>query len=452
MSGDDIRGAMPHSVQAEQSVLGGLLLDNDAIDRIGDLQPADFFVADHRAIFAEIRRSMEAGKRCDVLTVTDALPGITANYVHSLAANTPSSANIGRYAEIVRDRSLRRGLMALSSDMADAAMTDRKTAAKAIVDTVATRLDAMADTAEDADPVRAADDMLGYLTLLQQREEGNVRAMSTGFPDLDEMLSGGIRRGEVVLVAARPKVGKTGFALSVARHVAFDHSVLMLEMEMPRAQLHDRNMAALAKVSLGRLMAPKKLEAHEWDSVTAALAKIEHLNLFIDDRAGLRMLDVRNKARRIKRKAGLDLLVIDYLQLMEADGDNRNAQIESITRGIKTLAKELDIGVLLLSQLNREVEKRTDKRPLPSDLRDSGSIEQDCDVGLFLYRDEIYREDSPDAGIVEVNVGLNRHGSTGTVGLAYIGDQARFESLPHGTVFGRARRDERRPVYSGLRD
>lgn len=452
MSGDDIRGAMPHSVQAEQSVLGGLLLDNDAIDRIGDLQPADFFVADHRAIFAEIRRSMEAGKRCDVLTVTDALPGTPASYVHSLAANTPSSANIGRYAEIVRDRSLRRGLMALSSDMADAAMSDRKTAAKAIVDTVATRLDAMADTAEDADPVRAADDMLGYLTLLQQREEGNVRAMSAGFPDLDEMLSGGIRRGEVVLVAARPKVGKTGFALSVARHVACDHSVLMLEMEMPRAQLHDRNMAALAKVSLGRLMAPKKLEAHEWDSVTAALAKIEHLNLFIDDRAGLRMLDVRNKARRIKRKAGLDLLVIDYLQLMEADGDNRNAQIESITRGIKTLAKELDIGVLLLSQLNREVEKRTDKRPLPSDLRDSGSIEQDCDVGLFLYRDEIYREDSPDAGIVEVNVGLNRHGSTGTVGLAYIGDQARFESLPHGTVFGRARRDERRPVYSGLRD
>lgn len=452
MSGDDIRGAMPHSVQAEQSVLGGLLLDNDAIDRIGDLQPADFFVADHRAIFAEIRRSMEAGKRCDVLTVTDALPGIPANYVHSLAANTPSSANIGRYAEIVRDRSLRRGLMALSSDMADAAMSDRKTAAKAIVDTVAARLDAMADTAEDADPVRAADDMLGYLTLLQQREEGNVRAMSTGFPDLDEMLSGGIRRGEVVLVAARPKVGKTGFALSVARHVAFDHSVLMLEMEMPRAQLHDRNMAALAKVSLGRLMAPKKLEAHEWDSVTAALAKIEHLNLFIDDRAGLRMLDVRNKARRIKRKAGLDLLVIDYLQLMEADGDNRNAQIESITRGIKTLAKELDIGVLLLSQLNREVEKRTDKRPLPSDLRDSGSIEQDCDVGLFLYRDEIYREDSPDAGIVEVHVGLNRHGSTGTIGLAYIGDQARFESLYPGTIFGRQRKDDRRPVYSGLKD
>ncbi len=452
MSGDDIRGAMPHSVQAEQSVLGAMLLDNDAIDRCGEIRADDFFVADHRAIFAEIRRSMEAGKRCDVLTVTDALPGIPASYVHSLAANTPSSANIGRYAEIVRDRSLRRGLMALSSDMADAAMSDRKTAAKAIVDTVATRLDAMADTAEDADPVRAADDMLGYLTLLQQREEGNVRAMSTGFPDLDEMLSGGIRRGEVVLVAARPKVGKTGFALSVARHVACDHSVLMLEMEMPRAQLHDRNMAALAKVSLGRLMAPKKLEAHEWDSVTAALAKIEHLNLFIDDRAGLRMLDVRNKARRIKRKAGLDLLVIDYLQLMEADGDNRNAQIESITRGIKTLAKELDIGVLLLSQLNREVEKRTDKRPLPSDLRDSGSIEQDCDVGLFLYRDEIYREDSPDAGIVEVHVGLNRHGSTGTIGLAYIGDQARFESLYPGTIFGRQRKDDRRPVYSGLKD
>ncbi len=452
MSGDDIRGAMPHSVQAEQSVLGGLLLDNDAIDRIGDLQPADFFVADHRAIFAEIRRSMEAGKRCDVLTVTDALPGIPANYVHSLAANTPSSANIGRYAEIVRDRSLRRGLMALSSDMADAAMTDRKTAAKAIVDTVATRLDAMADAGEDSEPVRASDDMRAYIEVLVARQEGVAAALSTGFPDLDRMLSGGIRRGEVVLIAARPKVGKTGLALAIARNVAESANVLLLEMEMPRAQLHDRNMAALARVSLARLLDPNRLDQDDWNRITSALGRIERMGLFVDDKAGLRMIDVRNKARRVKRRHGLDLLVIDYLQLMEADGDNRNAQIESITRGIKTLAKELDIGVLLLSQLNREVEKRTDKRPLPSDLRDSGSIEQDCDVGLFLYRDEIYREDSPDAGIVEVNVGLNRHGSTGTIGLAYIGDQARFESLPHGTVFGRARRDERRPVYSGLRD
>jgi len=452
MSGDDIRGSLPHSVEAEQSVLGALLLDNDAIDRCGEIRADDFFVADHRAIFAEIRRSMEAGKRCDVLTVTDALPGIPANYVHSLAANTPSSANIGRYAEIVRDRSLRRGLMALSSDMADAAMTDRKTAAKAIVDTVATRLDAMADAGEDSEPVRASDDMRAYIEVLVARQEGVAAALSTGFPDLDRMLSGGIRRGEVVLIAARPKVGKTGLALAIARNVAESANVLLLEMEMPRAQLHDRNMAALARVSLARLLDPNRLDQDDWNRITSALGRIERMGLFVDDKAGLRMIDVRNKARRVKRRHGLDLLVIDYLQLMEADGDNRNAQIESITRGIKTLAKELDIGVLLLSQLNREVEKRTDKRPLPSDLRDSGSIEQDCDVGLFLYRDEIYREDSPDAGIVEVNVGLNRHGSTGTIGLAYIGDQARFESLPHGTVFGRARRDERRPVYSGLRD
>jgi replicative DNA helicase len=266
------------------------------------------------------------------------------------------------------------------------------------------------------------------------------------------MLSGGIRRGEVVLIAARPKVGKTGLALAIARNVAESANVLLLEMEMPRAQLHDRNMAALARVSLSRLLDPNRMDSDDWNRITAALGRMERMGLFVDDKAGLRMIDVRNKARRVKRRHGLDLLVIDYLQLMEADGDNRNAQIESITRGIKSLAKELNIGVLLLSQLNREVEKRQDKRPLPSDLRDSGSIEQDCDVGLFLYRDEIYREDSPDAGIVEVNIGLNRHGSTGTVGLAYIGDQARFESLPHGTVFGRARRDERRPVYSGLRD
>jgi len=452
MSGDDIRGSLPHSVEAEQSVLGALLLDNDAIDRCGDIRADDFFVADHRAIFAELLRALEAGKSVDVLTLCDALPALPASYLHSLAANTPSSANIARYAEIVRDRSIRRGLLALSSDVSDRVMTDRKTPAIAMIEDAAGRLDAMADAGEDGEPVRASDDMRAYIEVLEARQEGVAAALSTGFPDLDRMLSGGIRRGEVVLIAARPKVGKTGLALAIARNVAESANVLLLEMEMPRAQLHDRNMAALARVSLSRLLDPNRMDSDDWNRITAALGRMERMGLFVDDKAGLRMIDVRNKARRIKRRHGLDLLVIDYLQLMEADGDNRNAQIESITRGIKSLAKELNIGVLLLSQLNREVEKRQDKRPLPSDLRDSGSIEQDCDVGLFLYRDEIYREDSPDAGIVEVHVGLNRHGSTGTIGLAYIGDQARFESLDPGTIFGRQRKDDRRPVYSGLKD
>lgn len=452
MSNDDIRAAMPHSVGAEQSVLGALLLDNDSVDRLGSLRADDFFVADHRAIFAAIIRALEAGKSIDVLTLSDALPSVSAAYLHSLASNTPSAANIGRYAAIVRDRAVRRGLLALSSDVADRAMADRGADALALVEDAQRRLDAMADDSEDAEPVRASDDMASYIGTLEARQAGVSAAMSTGYPDIDRMLSGGLRRGEVVLIAARPKVGKTGLALAMARNVAESASVLLLEMEMTRSQLHDRNMAALARVSLPRLMDPNRLNDDDWRRITGALDRIERMNLFVDDKAGLRMIDVRNKARRIKRKHGLDLLVIDYLQLMEASGDNRNAQIESITRGVKVLAKELNIAVLLLSQLNREVEKRPDKRPMPSDLRDSGSIEQDCDVGLFLYRDEIYREDSPDAGIVEVNVGLNRHGATGTVGLSYIGDQARFESLEQGAIFGRKRKDDRRPTYSGLKD
>lgn len=452
MSNDDIRSAMPHSVDAEQSVLGALLLDNDSVDRLGGLRADDFFVADHRSIFAAIIRALEAGKSIDVLTLSDALPSVSAAYLHSLASNTPSAANIGRYAAIVRDRAVRRGLLALSSDVADRAMTDRGADALALVEDAQRRLDAMADDSEDAEPVRASDDMASYIGTLEARQAGVAGAMSTGYPDIDRMLSGGLRRGEVVLIAARPKVGKTGLALAMARNIAETASVLLLEMEMTRSQLHDRNMAALARVSLPRLLDPNRLNDGDWRRVTGALARIEGMNLFVDDKAGLRMIDVRNKARRIKRKHGLDLLVIDYLQLMEASGDNRNAQIESITRGVKVLAKELNIAVLLLSQLNREVEKRPDKRPMPSDLRDSGSIEQDCDVGLFLYRDEIYREDSPDAGIVEVNIGLNRHGGTGTVGLSYIGDQARFESLEQGAIFGRRRKEDRRPTYSGLKD
>lgn len=452
MSNDDIRAAMPHSVGAEQSVLGALLLDNDSVDRLGMLRADDFFVTDHRAIFAAVMRSLEAGKSVDVLTLSDALPGVSAAYLHTLASNTPSSANIGRYAAIVRDRAVRRGLLALSSDVAERALSDRGSDALALVEDAQRKLDAMADDSEDADPVRASDDMASYIGVLEARQAGVAAAMSTGYPDIDRMLSGGLRRGEVVLIAARPKVGKTGLALAMARNIAESGSVLLLEMEMTRAQLHDRNMAALARVSLPRLLDPNRLHDDDWRRITGALARIEAMNLYVDDKAGLRMIDVRNKARRIKRKHGLDLLVIDYLQLMEAAGDNRNAQIESITRGVKVLAKELNIAVLLLSQLNREVEKRPDKRPMPSDLRDSGSIEQDCDVALFLYRDEIYREDSPDAGIVEVNVGLNRHGGTGTVGLSYIGDQARFESLEQGAIFGRKRPPDRRGTYSGMKD
>lgn len=447
---DDMRGAIPYSLSAEQSVIGGLLLDNDAIDRCVDLRAEHFFRGEHRAIFAEIVRMIEAGKPADPLTLADALPDLGIEFVTEIALNTPSAANIGRYAEIVRERAQRRGLLALSSDLVSMVMAEKAQEAPQIIESAQGKLDKLAESATKSEPVAVADDLGAYVDEMERRREGGVRAIPTGFPDLDEMLSGGIRRGEVVLIAARPKVGKTALALAVARNVAVDHAVLVLEMEMPRMQLHDRNCAALGRINLSQLLNPGRMTDDEWSRFTLAIQKASDLNLFVDDQAGLRMLDVRNKARMVKRKHGLDLLVIDYLQLMEADGDNRNAQIETITRGIKALAKELNIGVLLLSQLNREVERRADKRPLPSDLRDSGSIEQDCDVALFMYRDEVYDQNTPDKGIVEVHVGLNRQGATGTIGLSYIGEQTRYESLAKGYEFGRRARPE--PKYSGLRD
>jgi replicative DNA helicase len=266
---------------------------------------------------------------------------------------------------------------------------------------------------------------------LERRLVGGTNAIATGYADLDEKLNGGIRPGELIVLAARPKMGKTGLALNIACNASQAHNVLVLSMEMPRAQLHDRNIAALGHISLSHLLKPALMTQADWDALTLAADKIEQLNLYLDDEGGLKLLDVRLKAVGMKRKHGLALLVIDYLQLMESDGDNRNAQIEKITRGLKALAKELQIGILLLSQLNRDLEKRPDRRPQPSDLRDSGAIEQDADAVIFLYRDEVYNEYSSDRGLCEVNVSLCRQGAPGTVALRYVGEQTRFENLSY---------------------
>jgi replicative DNA helicase len=226
----------------------------------------------------------------------------------------------------------------------------------------------------------------------------------------------------------------------------------MLSLEMPKAQLHDRNVAVLGGIELGKVIDPRRLEDDDWAQVTAAIGRMERLALYLDDQGGLRLMDVRMKARAVKRRHGLDLLVIDYLQLMDGTGDNRNAQIEGITRGLKALAKEMQIGIILLSQLNRALESRPNKRPMPSDLRDSGAIEQDCDAALFLYRDEIYNEHSVDRGICEVNVGLIRQGEPGTVGLTYIANQTRFKNLEQGRVFGQQASRPLKSKYSGLKD
>lgn len=447
---NDLSRAMPHAVQAEQAVIGGLLLDNDAIDRVGGLRAEHFFLGEHRTIFAAIVKSIEDGKPVDVLTLGDALPTIGTPFLHSLASNTPSSANVGRYAEIVRDRAIRRGLIAHASQIMDAAFEESGKTGRVLVDEAQGALDKLGDSSVKSEPVRVSDDLSAYAAELERRLEGKSSAISTGFPDLDDRLGGGITRGQSVIIAGRPKVGKTALALAIARNAAVDHSVLVLSMEMPRTQLHDRNTSALGRINLDRLLKPSKMTDEDWNRSTVAFGKLQALDLHIDDQAGLRMLDIRAKARMVKRKHGLDLIVIDYLQLGESDGDNRNAQIEALSRGIKTLAKELNVGAIVLSQLSRRCEERADKRPMPSDLRDSGAIEQDCDACILLYRDEVYYPESEDRGIIEANIALNRQGATGVVGLSYIGEQTRVESLEPGTVFGRRAKPQR--FGRGLRD
>jgi replicative DNA helicase len=424
----------PHSVEAEQSVLGGLLRDNDAFERVGALRSEHFYLGDNGIIFEAIRRQLLAGKSVDPISLAIALTGKIENaqqYLITLASDMPSAATIGRHAAIVRDKALKRAMILIGRDMIDLASTSTDDAAL-LIDSLSSKIEKLADARTKGEPRRASETIARHVEKIEARLDGTSRGISTGFPDLDRRI-GGLRGGQVHIVGGRPKMGKTALALNVAANVADSgEPVLVLSQEMSEEELHDRNLATLGKIDLERLLEPKKLEEGDWSHMTHAITKINDMDLFLDDDAGLTLLDVRMKAKTVKRKKGLKLLVVDYLQLMVADGPNRNAQIEGISRGLKILAKELDITILLLSQLNRKVEERPNKRPVASDLRDSGSIEQDADAVWLIYRDEYYNPDTNDKGIVEVNIPLCRSGAPGTCNLVYIGEQTRFESVAHG--------------------
>ncbi|MGI4938057.1 MAG: replicative DNA helicase [Janthinobacterium lividum] len=422
------------STEAEQYVIGALLLDNDAFDRIGDLKAEHFYTYEHRLIYEAILRLVMANRGADVMTVSDAMQsngksGGDVAYLHSLSSNTPGAANIARYADIVRDRAIKRGIVAMGHEIADLAEKPGQEASE-LVDLLTSKLELLAQSRVKQEPVLASDDLIAHIERIDNRYHGiGEVAISTGFVDIDRKLNGGLRRGGLYVIAARPKMGKTAFALNIAINLSVDHSVLIQSMEMPKSEIHDRNLAALGRIPLDHLLDPTRLTDADWPAMTNAIMKIRDMKLYLDDQGGCTLMDIRMKAKQVKRRSGLDALVIDYLQLMNGQGDNRNAQIEAITRGLKALAKELNIVVILLSQLNRKVEERPNKRPMPSDLRDSGSIEQDADVVMFLYRDEMYNPDSQDKGTCEVNIPLNRQGAPGTVALTYFGEQTRFESL-----------------------
>lgn len=426
------------SLSAEQAVLGSVLVDNASIDKIPALLEADFYRADHRHIYAEMIRQITEGKRADAITLGDSLKDKVADclpYLFQLHASAGSAANIVKHAEIVRDRAMLRSLESFGME-AQAEAHGAIEPAIIVCDRLAQKLDRLAQAKETSAPVKASDLLTDYVDLLTARMEGTVKPISTGFRDLDTMLDGGLERGTLSILAARPGMGKTAMGLALARNVAIDGTSLFLSMEMNSSQVSDRNIAALGGLSISWLRKPKETDPMNWDRVTAAFARAQELNMFIDDATSLNMLEIRAKARGIKRRHGLDLLVIDQLSFITGGSSNENKayEIGEHTRGAVALSKELDCAVLLLAQLNRDCEKRQDRRPIAADLAMSGSIEQDAANLIFLYRDEKYNPASRDKGICEVITGKQRQGNPGTIGLNFIGESTNFSDLQYAWV------------------
>lgn len=424
------------AIEAEQAVLGSLILDNDAVDRIGDLRAEHFYRAEHRAIFTEIVKQVMAGKTCDVISLFDALNDKFEDclmYLNSLAQTTPTSRNIRRHVDTVLDRAIKRSLVALGSEVQELASATHEDAAT-LVDLVASRVDAIAEKKTRSAPIRLSESLVAYADLLTERMEGRVKPIATGFSDLDTRLDGGLERGTLTVTAGRPGTGKTAFGLAMCRNVASWGSAGFLSMEMDLRQVNDRNIAALGKLPISWLRNPPGEDTDGWTRLTHAMQRAQELEFYIDDETGLNMLEIRNKARQIKRRRGLDLLVIDQLSFITGGSSKEKKTYELIgeyTRGLIAIAKQLNCAILLLCQLNRECENRNNKRPQLSDLAMSGSIEQDAANVIFLYRDEIYNPDSPDKGICEVICAKQRQGEPGTVALSYFANQTRFEDLSY---------------------
>ena len=439
----------PHSIEAESSVLGGLLLDNGAWDRVGDLLvDTDFYRHEHKLIYAAIGALINASKPADVITVSEQLQnqGKTAEmgglaYLNSLAQYVPSASNIRRYAEIVRERSILRKLVSASDEIATNAFNPQGKAIDRILDEAEQKI---FNIGEEGSRMKQGFQSMDTLVveLLDRVQEmadnpNDITGVPTGFYDLDRMTSG-LQPGDMVVLAARPSMGKTAFAINIAEHVALNEGlpVAVFSMEMGASQLAVRVVGSIGRIDQGHLRTGK-LSDEEWPRLTEAIEKLRTVSLHIDETPGLTPSELRANARRLARQCGkLGLIVVDYLQRMSGSGgsggDNRATELGEISRGLKMLAKELQCPVIALSQLNRSVEQRTDKRPMMSDLRESGAIEQDADIIMFIYRDDYYNKDSKDPGVAEIIIGKQRNGPTGTVRLTFLKNLTRFESLASG--------------------
>ncbi len=439
----------PHSVEAEQSVLGGLLLDNGAWDRIADLiNGEDFYRHDHKLIYRAISRLVENSRPADVITVAEALETMGEletvgglAYIAGLANNTPSAANIRRYAEIVRERSVLRKLVEVGTTITDSALSPSGRSATEILDAAESEVFKIAEAG-----ARGQGGFVDIQPLLKQvveridelfHREGSsdVTGIPTELTDLDKMTAG-LQPGDLIIVAGRPSMGKTAFSINIAENIALYSKlpVAIFSMEMGGAQLAMRMIGSVGRLNQHKLRTGK-LEDEDWSKLTMALGKLSEAPIHIDETPALTAMEVRARVRRLQRQYGkLGLIVIDYLQLMtgSGQGENRATEISEISRAMKGLAKEMQVPVIALSQLNRSLEQRPNKRPVMSDLRESGAIEQDADLILFIYRDEVYNPDSPDKGTAEIIIGKQRNGPIGTVRLTFLGEYTRFEN--HATA------------------
>ncbi len=441
----------PNSIEAESSVLGGLLLDNGAWDRVGDLlTDGDFYRYEHRLIYGVVGGLINASKPADVITVYEQLQNLGKAeeagglaYLNSLAQYVPSASNIRRYAEIVRERSILRKLISASDEIASNAFNTQGKPVAKILDEAEQKI---FNIGEEGSRMKQGFQGMESLVvdLLDRVQEmadnpNDVTGVATGFHDLDRMTSG-LQAGDMIVLAARPSMGKSSLAINIAEHVALNKGlpVAVFSMEMSASQLAVRIVGSIGRIDQTHLRTGH-LTDDEWPRLTEAIEKLRNISLHIDETPGLTVSELRANARRLARQCGgrLGLIVVDYLQLMSVSSsmseENRATAVGEISRGLKMLAKELQCPVIALSQLSRGVESRNDKRPIMSDLRESGAIEQDADVIMFIYRDDYYNKDSKEPGVAEIIISKQRNGPTGTVKLAFLKPLTKFESLASGS-------------------
>jgi replicative DNA helicase len=435
----------PHSVEAEQSVLGGLMLDNDAWLQVSErLNLADFYRRDHANIFRGIEALANGGKPYDIVTLAEWLDsnGLLETsgglgYLAQLADNTPTAANIAAYADIVRDRAVLRALIRAGTDIAESAFRTEGRGTNELIDSAERTVFEIAEReARGRRSFRPIKELLvSALDRIDQlfQRDNPITGVPTGYYELDGMTSG-LQPSDLIIVAGRPSMGKTAFAINIAQNAATREKlpVAIFSMEMPSEQIAMRMLSSLGRIDQHKVRTGK-LADDDWPRLTHAVGVLSEIRLFIDDTPALTPGDLRARCRRLAREHGLSMVVIDYLQLMYVPGTNENraTEISEISRSLKALAKELNVPVIALSQLNRSLEQRGDKRPVMSDLRESGAIEQDADLIMFIYRDEVYNEDSADKGIAEIIIGKQRNGPIGVRKLRFFGEYTTFENLAH---------------------